>query len=193
MAGWSGAALTAEPKRPGRGVAFALIGVGLLGIVFAGAQEVARLRGVSEAKSRPASEFSLPRWDGGTQTLSALRGKVVLLDFWATWCPPCVEEMPSLVKLAKEYASQGVVLVAASRDEPATWKVDVSLFADKRAPGLTAQAVLADDAVSDRYNVSVLPTLFFIDREGKIVAESTGYTSEDALRARLERVLKESK
>lgn len=141
------------------------------------------------AGGQPAAAFTLETWEGGKVSLAALRGKVVMIDFWATWCPPCVEEMPTLVKLAKEYESRGLVFVAASRDEPETWKTDVSLFAERSAKDLTRYVAWADDATGDAYHVSVLPTLYFVDRQGNVQEAYSGFADEKSLRARIEQAL----
>ncbi|HVG58695.1 MAG TPA: redoxin domain-containing protein, partial [Hyalangium sp.] len=82
---------------------------GLAGLLYLGVMEAQRGKLVPDGAAPPS--FQMERYGGGKLALSDLRGKVVMLDFWATWCPPCQEEMPSLVKLAKEYESQGLVFV----------------------------------------------------------------------------------
>ena len=84
----------------GKWVAGSLITLGVLGMVFTGVQELRRMKHLTQGTL--AAPFTLERWSGGPLTLGELRGKVVMIDFWATWCPPCVEEMPTLVRLARE-------------------------------------------------------------------------------------------
>lgn len=169
-------------------------------IVFFGALLLAAIAylGVREARQKQlirkgtvAPSFKLARYGGGTLGLDELRGKVVMLEFWATWCPPCVAELPSLTKLAKEFEPRGLVLVAANRDDAPTAKADVETFVAKRAPELAPNVVFADDATALTYRVESLPTHFFIDREGKIIGSYSGYASESTLRSRIERALKQ--
>src|SRR6266852_2174272 len=129
-------------------------------------------------KGAPAPGFSLARYEGGTLSLSALRGKVVLLDFWASWCEPCLAEIPFLVKLAREYEPKGLVLVAANRDEGANAKASVGVFVARQAPDLGPYIVFADTAVAAHYQIDSLPTAYFIDREGKILSSYFGYSPE---------------
>jgi len=112
-----------------------------------------------------------------------------MLDFWATWCGPCVAEMPILLRLASEYESRGVVFLAASRDDPSVAKVQVGLFIDQRAPALARYAAFADEGTADAYDVSAIPTMVLIDRKGQVHASYLGAANERAWRARIEEVL----
>src|SRR3954453_23723563 len=78
----------------------------IAGVAFAGV-----------GKGQRAPEFSLPSLQGSTVALSQLRGKVVLVDFWAQWCEPCKKELPQLDRLSKEYAAKGVVVLAVNIDK----------------------------------------------------------------------------
>jgi thiol-disulfide isomerase/thioredoxin len=134
----------------------------------------------------------MEKLEGGSLTLQQLRGKVVMLDFWATWCPPCVREIPHLVRVAKEFESQGLVFVAASRDEPlATARAEVRMFVAGRAPDLRPYVTFATEAVADRYGVEALPTLFLLDGDGKIIEVHSGALSEEQLRRRLTKIFGE--
>lgn len=162
-------------------------GLGCVVLVILGIQEAQRARLVADGTKPPA--FQLQRFTGGTLTLEELKGQVVMLDFWATWCPPCREEMPSLVKLAKEYESQGLVFVAANRDDPDSAPSEVRAFVNRHQPDLAPYIVYAPDEMAMAFQVSALPTLYFLDREGKVVDAQRGMLSEDALRRRIERAL----
>lgn len=161
---------------------------GLAGLVYLGVVEARRSKMVPDGASSPAMQ--LPRYGGGTLELTELRGKVVMLDFWATWCPPCIEEMPYLVRLAKEYESQGLVFVAASRDDEDVKEYVVGRFVKERVPELAPYVVYANDDVARAFKVEALPTLYFLDREGKVIDAVRGMMSESALRGRIERALK---
>src|SRR5262249_23342911 len=138
---------------------------------------------------RPAPSFRLEKFGGGSVSSSELRGKVVMLDFWATWCGPCISEMPTLLKLASEYEPPGGVFLPASRDDPSVAKVQVGMFIDQRAPALSRYAAFADDGTADAYAVSAIPTMVFIDRKGLLHASYLGAASERTWRTRLEAVL----
>ncbi|MHA7633003.1 TlpA family protein disulfide reductase [Corallococcus sp. M7] len=162
--------------------------LGLAALAFLGVREAQRARLVPDGASPPA--FQLTKHEGGSLALSDLKGSVVMLDFWATWCPPCREEMPSLVKLAKEYESQGLVFVAASRDEGSTASQEVDYFLQRFQPELRPYVVYADDNVARAFQVNALPTLYFLDKDGKVIDAQRGMLSEDGLRRRIERALK---
>ncbi len=118
-----------------------------------------------------APSFVATGLDGSPVTLATLRGKVVLLDFWATWCAPCIAEMPNIKKMHERYGTDGqFVVVGISLDDSAGV---VSDFVRKR--GLPwRQAVLGPaerNPVAKLYNVSQIPATFLIDRNGKVVGK----------------------
>ena len=183
------------PPVPHRGefASKALLGLtalfGLAGLVYLGVMEAQRKTLMPDGAAPPS--FVMERYGGGELALSDLRGKVVMLDFWATWCPPCQEEMPSLVKLAKEYESQGLVFVAASRDEDDIKEEVVRQFVDRHLPELGQYVVYAGDEMAMAFKVEALPTLYFLDREGKVTDAVRGMMSEPAIRRRIENALKQ--
>ncbi len=183
------------PPVPPKGefVSKALLGLtavfGLMGLVYLGVMEAQRSKLVPDGAAPPS--FVMERYGGGKLALSDLRGKVVMLDFWATWCPPCQEEMPSLVKLAKEYESQGLVFIAASRDDDDVKEEVVRQFVDRFLPDLAPYVVYANDEVATAFKVEALPTLYFLNREGKVTDAVRGMMSEPALRRRIENALKQ--
>jgi thiol-disulfide isomerase/thioredoxin len=137
----------------------------------------------------PAPPFKFERFTGGQITSAEVKGKVVMLDFWATWCPPCVKEMPMLVRVAKEYEAKGVVFVAASQDDSDHAADVVGEFISHDVPGLKPFAVYSDAAVSAMFKVRALPTLYVIDRQGKIIGSQTGEVSERKVRSWLDKAL----
>jgi thiol-disulfide isomerase/thioredoxin len=168
--------------------AIGLLALGILGLLWAGIQEARRTRPVRAERTAPPFHFE--KFGGGQISSDALRGRVVMLDFWATWCGPCVAEMPTLVKLAQEYESKGVVFVAANRDDERVAKVEVGLFIDRRVPGLAPYVAFADDQTAEGYEVSAIPTMFLIDRDGRIHQSYLGAAGERTWRHRLEEALK---
>ncbi len=184
---------TPPPQGGGGGstakVVLVLVGlVAFSGLVLMGVEEARRASLVPDGAQR--SGFTMKRFGGGTLALDDLKGKVVMLDFWATWCPPCREEMPYLVKLAKEFEPQGLVFVAASRDDLETAPYEVAAFVNRHQPDLGPYVVYATDEIASAFQVTALPTLYFLDREGKVVDAQRGMLTEDALRRRIERALK---
>jgi peroxiredoxin len=118
-----------------------------------------------------APDFAVPDLSGQAVRLSALRGQVVLLNLWTTWCPPCREEMPSMEKLYQRLKDRGFVLLAVSQDEAG--KAAVEPFV--RDLGLTFPVLVdPDHQVGDRYRVWGYPESFLIDREGRIVERIIG-------------------
>ena len=170
-----------------------LIGAAILlggAVILAMGVQEARTAGMV-APGRPAPPFVMERYGGGEVSLEALRGKVVLLDFWATWCPPCVEELPHLVEIAGEYADRGLVLVAANRDDPPHHKATVGIFLDRRAKELAPHVAFADDALARAYGVVALPSLYIIGPDAAVIEVHRGALSRSQLRSRVEKVMAE--
>jgi cytochrome c biogenesis protein CcmG/thiol:disulfide interchange protein DsbE len=140
------------------------IGIGLLTIalvfaIYAGIHE----RVVAAGDTAP--DFTITADGGRTVSLANFGGKVLVLNFWATWCPPCVEETPSLSQFAAQYAGKGVVVLAVSvdRDEKAYRK-----FLEKYKPAfLTAR----EDKLHGEYGTFMYPESYVIDAKGKVVAK----------------------
>ncbi len=137
---------------------------------------------VSPLVGKPASDFSLKDLDGKKQSLSSLKGKVVLLDFWATWCGPCRRELPTIAKLHKELADKGLAVVAVNVGEPLA---SVNAFLRKNAFELPVW-LDSDSEVSQRYSANSIPTLVVIDKTGKVSAYKVGLREEAELRSMLE-------
>src|SRR6056297_313421 len=118
-----------------------------------------------------APDFQLEDTDGNKVTLSALRGKVVLVNFWATWCPPCKEEMPSMERLNKFMSDEDFVMLAINADD--NGREVVPDFLKKNPHDFT---VLYDDqgAVKQSYGVYKLPESFIINKDGTIVEKVAG-------------------
>jgi peroxiredoxin len=138
-------------------------------------------------KGKLAPDFQLTDLDGNNLRLADLRGKAVLLNFWATWCPPCKIEMPWFVDLQKQYGPQGLQIVGVAMDDGNAHDA-VAKFAKEM--GLNYIVLLGNDKVADQYGgVDALPTTFYIGRDGKIVTRVFGLVShreiEDNVRAAL--------
>ena len=119
----------------------------------------------------PAPDFTLAGLDGKTVRLADFRGRVVFLNFWATWCAPCREEMPEMQALARELEKEGLVVLAVNYEESAE---TAEAFVQETA--LTLPVLLdADGAVARRYRVPGLPASFFVDRRGALVGSVLGF------------------
>ena len=135
-----------------------------------------------------APDFAVADLSGQAVRLSALRGQVVLVNLWTTWCPPCREEMPSMERLYRRFKDRGFVLLAVSQDEGGMAVVQPFV----RQLGLTFPILVDPERqVGDRYRVWGYPESFLIDRDGRIVERIIGprdWTSPDQVAA-LERLL----
>jgi len=112
-----------------------------------------------------APQFALKDIDGSTVRLRAYRGKVVLINFWATWCPPCRAEMPDLVRLQREYATQGLQIIGITY--PPQTKTEVRRFA--RSLKVNYPIILGTRQIRARFSSEeILPLTVVIDRDGKV-------------------------
>ena len=134
-------------------------------------------------EQRAAPEFELPDLSGQTVSLAASDGRVRLIDFWATWCPPCRDEIPMLNELQKAYESEGLTILAIS-DEKAEV---VREFAEE--VGMNYTNLIDAGEVSENYRVLGLPTAFLIDRDGRIVDSYMGPKSRKHLEEKIRELL----
>ena len=134
---------------------------------------------------RPAPDFSLPQLDGQTLQLSSYRGKVVVLDFWATWCDPCREETPYLVELQKKYGDRGLQIIGISMDDgPEPVRGFYQQF------HMNYPVVMGTAKTGELYGgVLGLPIAFFVDREGKIQSKKIGAQSAAVLEREIQKLL----
>jgi peroxiredoxin len=124
-----------------------------------------------------ASEFSLKDMSGKTVRLSDYKGKVVLLEFWATWCPPCRASVPGLEKLHKAYKDKGLVLLAVSMDEGGLDEVRSYI----KESGITYTVLKGTDDVAVQYQVRSIPLILVLNKEGKIAKRYMGFGSDEDL------------
>jgi peroxiredoxin/outer membrane lipoprotein-sorting protein len=125
---------------------------------------------------KPAADFSLKNLDGERVRLSDFRGKIVVLDFWATWCPPCREELPTVEKLANQLSDRNVVVLGINDEGSGT----VKSFNRKH----NYTFITLEDSgrkVSELYRARAIPAVFVIDRNGVIVSHLVGGRGEDQL------------
>ena len=129
-----------------------------------------RMNAVESAPEAP--DFTLPDVDGEEHALSDLRGRVVMLNFWATWCPPCRREMPSMERLYTKYKDRGLTVVAVNQweDEDIVFEFTGRLSLPPTFPVLLDR----ESRVSEQYGVKGLPTTYLLDKEGRIRYQAMG-------------------
>ncbi len=139
------------------------------------------------SRSMPAPDFALESLDGKSVKLSDLRGKAVLLNFWATWCGPCKIETPWLVELQNQYGGQGLQVVGVAMDD--SGKDEIAKFA--KDMGVNYPVLIGKEAVGDAYGgVPALPESFFIGRDGKIVDRIIGLKGRADIEDSIKKALK---
>jgi peroxiredoxin len=157
-------------------VVFLMLVVLIMGMLATGkyldrARKHGPVKLVGNVQNVPAPDFELSSLDGRRVKLSDYRGQAVLLNFWATWCPPCKIEMPWFVDIQKQYGKDGLVVLGVAMDD--TEEAKIAEFAHEM--GVNYPVLLGTDQVSDDYgDVQSLPTTFYIDRNGNIVTKSVG-------------------
>jgi len=124
-----------------------------------------------------APDFSLPDLEGNIIGPASFRGKVLIIDFWATWCPPCVKAVPHLTSMKEKYGPQGFEVIGVSLDTGSDAEMLVKAFAEEM--GVNYPMVIGNDDVADAYGgITGIPTFFIIDKEGKIVKSRIGYSPD---------------
>lgn len=136
-----------------------------------------------EAENELAPDFELETVNGGMAVLSDFRGKPVLLNFWATWCPPCIQEMPLIQQTADQYSDELIVLAVNGGDSMDL----IRSFARANEYDLNFLANPEND-ISVIYKVQGFPTTFFIDSEGFIQAKHIGMLDENIISYYLEKI-----
>jgi peroxiredoxin len=134
-------------------------------------------------KGQRAADFTLPALDGGKVALAPLRGKVVLLDFWASWCVPCRQELPELERLKGAYAAKGAVFLTINIDKE---RANAAQMAGRLK--LTLPVGLDPEGkVAEKYELPTMPTAFIVDKGGVVRYVHAGFRgSEDVAKFKRE-------
>lgn len=140
-------------------------------------------KGTENSAALPVPDFELPSLEGTTLRLSTLLDKPVVIDFWASWCPPCRRAIPDLVALHKRYGDQIVFLGVAVNDR----REDIERA--RTELGITYPILMGTHEVARAYGIEGIPTLYLIDTHGKVAFRETGFNPDSGLKG-LERVLK---
>jgi thiol-disulfide isomerase/thioredoxin len=144
--------------------------------------------GGGPAKDGAAPDFSLQSLDGKTVRLSDLRGKAVVLNFWATWCAPCKIEMPWFVELQKKYGPAGVQFLGVAMDDAST--KEIAEFA--QSMNVNYPILIGKESVGDAYGgVQFLPETFYLDRNGKIVDKAFGLKGKGEIEDDIKKIVGE--
>ena len=180
----------ADKTKTRRGLARALdIGLWILVLgvlVWRFGPQVGAALGIGGEGGQPAPDFTVETLDGETLRLADLKGQVVLVNFWATWCPPCRLEMPGFQDVWEDYRDQGVVILGLSMDQGV--RSDVARWVRER--GITYPVAFATGPIARAYGgARVFPTSVLIDREGRIAHTVEGFYAEPTLRASIRRLL----
>lgn len=137
-------------------------------------------------QDRVAPDWQLQDLEGKSVRLSDFKGKVVVLNFWATWCPPCRREIPDFVALQKQYADKGLVIIGVSLDEGGA--AVVKPFVKKM--GINYPVVMGDQKTMAAYGgIQVVPTTFIIDKTGKLAAQHEGGADRATFEAEIKPLL----
>lgn len=142
------------------------------------------VRPAVDAGIRLAPDFRLPKLGGGEAGVSSYLGKVILLDFWATWCAPCKAEIPDFIDLQERYGKDGLQIVGVALD-----KMEA---VEKFAPGMKMNypVLFGNETVSALYGgISALPTTFIIDRKGNIVTSFEGFQPKSVFESEIKKLL----
>jgi|UniRef100_A0A7C3UXI4 thiol-disulfide isomerase/thioredoxin len=142
--------------------------------------------GVKEKSTLESSlDFTLPTLTGENVTLSKLKGRIILLDFWATWCPPCRLAIPELSKIYEEYKNKNLIVLGIGLDEK------TSLLKAQEELKIPYPILIGSDDVAKRYKIEAIPTLLLIDKKGQTQLRKVGFSEEGMkeIRAKIEELI----
>ena len=162
-----------------------LVSVFLTVSLVAGSQGCAASE--SLAARQPAADFQLTDLNGNPLQLSSLKGKVVFIDFWATWCGPCRMEIPHLKELYASYKGKGLEMIGLSIEEDAG-----SVKSFVQSNGILYPVALADAKLQQAYGgIRGIPTAFLVDKKGRIAKQVFGYNDKAVFEKEIQKLLAE--
>jgi cytochrome c biogenesis protein CcmG/thiol:disulfide interchange protein DsbE len=151
---------------------------------------------IAASARKPAPGFTLTDAQGQSVSLEEYRGKVVLLDFWATWCGGCKLEIPWYIEFDRQYRDHGLAAIGASMDDDG-WKSVRPFLARKKDPetggdiAMPYPVVIATPAMATQYNVTSMPVTLLIDRQGRIALSHAGVVDRSSFESNIQKLLKE--
>lgn len=162
-----------EPRHRTRRSALVTLGAAAAGLVLTGSAKAGiRAPMTALAPRPPAPDFTLPSVAGPTYSLKQFRGTVVLINFWATWCPPCRAEMPSIERLHRSIKSKDLQILALDQGETQS---AVFAYLGQLTPSPTFPILLDQKSkVANAFHVAGIPTTFLIDKTGHIAYKAVG-------------------
>ncbi len=122
-----------------------------------------------------SGDFTLMDLDGNEISLSDFNGKVLILNFWATWCPPCREEIPDFVEVYNEYESEDVQFIGVSNEDISTLRSFVEDY------NISYPILIDDENIMGKWGISAIPTTFVFDKDGQIISKSVGTMTREQL------------
>jgi thiol-disulfide isomerase/thioredoxin len=147
---------------------------------------------LSSAAVKPAPDLTLRDLDGKSLSLAQYKGKVVLINFWATWCEPCQVEIPWLIEMQQKYADKGFTVLGVAMDEEGAsvvtpWVNKERFDVNGSKSQMNYPIVIGDDAAADKFGGLLgYPTSVLISRDGKIIKRITGIISYDEISKSIE-------
>lgn len=145
---------------------------------------------MAAVENKPAPNFKLKDIDGKDVKLSDYKGKVVIVDFWATWCVPCKKEIPDFIDLQNKYKNQGFTFIGISVDEDGA-KVVKPFYKEMK---MNYPVVLMDDKIQEQFGgIRGYPTTFLIDQNGKIIKKYFGTTEKKVFEDDIQSLLAKQK
>lgn len=150
-------------------IAALMLGITTLG--FISSASAAELIPITQAQEAPLLNQRLPDMKGGEMALADLQGKVVLIDFWASWCGPCRESFPWLNNMQEKYAEQGLVIVGVNLDKQPKQALDFL----KQVPANFTLLLDNKAILPEAYGLIGMPSSYLLDRQGRLRATHTGF------------------
>lgn len=147
--------------------------------------EIIKISSEGDDQAQKAANFILPDLDGNLIRFSDLKGKVIILDFWATWCPPCRDELPHFKSLYQQYQDQGLEIVGIALDQGGVRVVKPFIEDNK----ITYTILISNQEVTEAYGgIRGIPTTFIIDRQGRIIEKYVGYRDKEVFESAIKQL-----
>lgn len=165
--------MTVFLRKSGLALGFALLGLGISGCFSDNPPSSSAPGGPAGVKKlKPAPEFALPDSAGQVHRISDYRGKLVLLHFWASWCPPCLGEIPQWVEIANDFKGRNLQMIAVSLDDG--WPAALKVLPTEKLPTQIVSLLDSKSSVSEIYGSYAFPETYLINQKGEIITKWIG-------------------